>query len=219
MIERGKSAYTSIVWSVGAVPGVVRHRAASRVWPRTRLPIGGRPGESNPALAIGRRGVCQSAAAARRRLVEHRGGAAGQRRAAPITYLLRESSHAWGWDFRTFIEALFDTNLVLLCFNMLPIYPLDGGQILQSLLWFVMGQARSLLVAATIGIIGAVGGILYIFIFRGGDMWLLFIGAFAITMAWNGVQTARKMLAYERHRRRTSRDDHEYSLNSNAQFL
>ena len=34
-------------------------------------------------------------------------------------------------------------NWGLLIFNMLPIYPLDGGQILQSLLWFVLGRARA----------------------------------------------------------------------------
>ena len=38
-------------------------------------------------------------------------------------------------------------NLGLLIFNMLPIYPLDGGQILRSLLWFAMGRARSLMAA------------------------------------------------------------------------
>ncbi|HZK82665.1 MAG TPA: M50 family metallopeptidase [Humisphaera sp.] len=198
MIEQGKNAYTSIIWSVAqclALFGIVLlhefgHALACRsvggqanrilLWP-----LGGVAFVSPPQ----RPGAVLWSIAA---------GPLVNVALLPITYLLRESSHAWGWDLRTFIEALFDTNLVLLCFNMLPIYPLDGGQILQSLLWFVMGQARSLLVAATIGIIGAVGGILYIFIFRGGDMWLLFIGAFAITMAWNGVQTARKMLAYER---------------------
>ncbi len=34
-------------------------------------------------------------------------------------------------------------NIGLLIFNMMPVYPLDGGQILQSLLWFVIGRAYS----------------------------------------------------------------------------
>ena len=45
---------------------------------------------------------------------------------------------------------LFWINAGLLIFNMLPIYPLDGGQILRSLLWFVIGRAKSLTVASVI---------------------------------------------------------------------
>ena len=48
-------------------------------------------------------------------------------------------------------------NLGLLIFNMLPIYPLDGGQILRSLLWFVMGRARSLMAATVVGFLGVAG--------------------------------------------------------------
>src|SRR3954467_12775152 len=36
-------------------------------------------------------------------------------------------------------------NLKLFIFNILPVYPLDGGQILRSLLWIVLGRARSLM--------------------------------------------------------------------------
>src|SRR5689334_21457045 len=38
-------------------------------------------------------------------------------------------------DFRRFLFSLAVINFVLLAFNLLPIYPLDGGQIVRSLLW------------------------------------------------------------------------------------
>jgi len=55
-----------------------------------------------------------------------------------------------------FLTRLWFINLVLLIFNLLPIYPLDGGQILRSLLWFVMGPLRSLKAAVAIGLAGGV---------------------------------------------------------------
>jgi hypothetical protein len=53
-----------------------------------------------------------------------------------------------GWysavpDLRTLIHAIFYIDVGLLIFNILPIYPLDGGQILRALLWFLVGRARS----------------------------------------------------------------------------
>jgi len=61
-------------------------------------------------------------------------------------------------DFQQYYHHLAFINTFLLLFNMLPVYPMDGGQILQALLWFLIGRARSLMVVSIIGMIG--GGIL-----------------------------------------------------------
>ena len=64
-------------------------------------------------------------------------------------------------DWFRYLNNVWVINLVLLIFNMMPVYPLDGGQILRSLLWFVFGQARSLMIATSIGFVGVAGLIAY----------------------------------------------------------
>src|SRR5215212_1565023 len=59
-------------------------------------------------------------------------------------------------DAYRFIFGLWSINTGLLIFNLVPIYPLDGGQMLRGLLWIWLGRIRSLQVASVIGIIGAV---------------------------------------------------------------
>lgn len=59
-------------------------------------------------------------------------------------------------DVVQYLANIAKLNAGLLFFNILPIYPLDGGQILQSLLWFVIGRAWSLMVASAIGLIAGV---------------------------------------------------------------
>ena len=63
----------------------------------------------------------------------------------------------WSDDLYHFIFTVWVINLGLLIFNMMPVYPLDGGKILHALLWFPLGRARSLLVACVIGFLGAAG--------------------------------------------------------------
>ncbi|HJT01886.1 MAG TPA: site-2 protease family protein, partial [Terriglobales bacterium] len=60
-------------------------------------------------------------------------------------------------NLHALMRALWYINLGLLIFNLLPIYPLDGGQILRSLLWFALGRARSLMAATIVGFIGVLG--------------------------------------------------------------
>ena len=94
-------------------------------------------------------------------------------------------------DAETFLKAVASINVVLLVFNMLPIYPLDGGKILWSLLWFPLGIGRSLMIASVIGIIGAAG--LGVFALSNGSIWLALLAAFAGYQAWIGVKSARSL--------------------------
>lgn len=60
-----------------------------------------------------------------------------------------------GW-LLTAIYLVNATSLILLLFNLLPLFPLDGGRLLQAALWPKFGYAQSMRYAVRIGFIGAV---------------------------------------------------------------
>ena len=88
----------------------------------------------------------------------------------------------------------------LLIFNMMPVYPLDGGQILRSLLWFFLGRGRSLVIATVVGFIGAGGFILLAL--RSRSIWMLMIAGYLLINCWSGFKTARILLGMEKIPRR-----------------
>lgn len=108
---------------------------------------------------------------------------------------------AGGTDFNAltgpqqFITALAAINLSLLVFNLLPIYPLDGGQILQALLWFFIGRAKSLRVVSVIGLIGAAVGAVFCILTR--ETWLFIIALFVGWQAFNGYRMANMLAKHE----------------------
>jgi Zn-dependent protease len=111
----------------------------------------------------------------------------------PILYALVIMSRSAGWaetmpDGYAFVRAVFYINFGLLAFNMLPIYPLDGGQILRSLLWFVIGRARSLMVATIIGFFG-VAGLIAVAVWQ-QSVWIGIISVFILMNCWNGLRQA-----------------------------
>jgi predicted RNA-binding Zn-ribbon protein involved in translation (DUF1610 family) len=90
-----------------------------------------------------------------------------------------------------FIRALYRIDFGLLIFNMLPIYPLDGGQILRSLLWFMMGKARSLFVATSAGMGGVLLLVLVAIVIH--SPWTGIIAAFVLLNCWTGLKYARAL--------------------------
>jgi Zn-dependent protease len=113
---------------------------------------------------------------------------------APVLTVLAVVGSSSGWgeampNAYAFIKALCYINWALLIFNMLPIYPLDGGQILQSLLWFVLGRARSLMVTTIIGFIGVAGLIVLAVLAR--EVWFGILCVFILMNCWRGLMQAR----------------------------
>jgi Zn-dependent protease len=105
-----------------------------------------------------------------------------------------------GPNFYQFLPSIFWINFGLLLFNILPIYPLDGGQILRSLLWFVLGRARSLMVATILGLIG-IAGFIGLALWR-GSVWYGALALFMLMNCWGGLQHARALLRFAKLPRR-----------------
>lgn len=74
-----------------------------------------------------------------------------------------------------FVLNLFTANLVLVVFNLIPAFPMDGGRILRAILAFKMNRAKATKIAARIGQFLAI-----VFVFLGFfyNFWLVFIGLF-----------------------------------------
>jgi len=119
-----------------------------------------------------------------------------------LAWFTARSLH-WGSsnpDGYQLLRAVLGWDIVLLVFNILPIYPLDGGQILRSLLWFPLGRARSLLIASVLGFVGVAGLIVLAFLEQ--SVWTGLIAAYAGLNCWNGFKTARALRKLEKIPRR-----------------
>ena len=100
-------------------------------------------------------------------------------------------------DFGLFLYHVWWINLALLIFNILPVYPLDGGQILRALLWFPLGEIRSLQIASVIGLVGSIGLAGLMLLLGTPIVWAAIMSLFLISRAIAGWQYAKALVLEE----------------------
>jgi Zn-dependent protease len=124
----------------------------------------------------------------------------------PVLWGALHFGGAAGWadsmpDLYTFVESVMWINIVLLVFNILPIYPLDGGKILWSLLWFPLGRARSLFVATILGFVG-IAGYLCLALWLGYS-WLVIMAVYLVFNCWTSFKYAQSLMKIDKLPRRS----------------
>lgn len=105
-----------------------------------------------------------------------------------------------GWYFDApdtyqLLRTIRMINYGLLIFNLLPVYPLDGGQILRALLWFPLGEIRSLQIASVVGLIG--GAALAALALYAWSIWTGVLAFFILSRAIAGWQYAKALVLEE----------------------
>jgi Zn-dependent protease/DNA-directed RNA polymerase subunit RPC12/RpoP len=124
---------------------------------------------------------------------------------APVLLGMGWLGHVAGWsetmpNVYMLVWSICFTNIVILIFNLLPVYPLDGGQILRSLLWFPFGRARSLIIATAVGFVG-VAALITLAIWERA-VWGGIMAVFILLNCWRGLMHARALLQLEKAPRR-----------------
>jgi Zn-dependent protease len=95
------------------------------------------------------------------------------------------------------LVTFYHVNLFLLAFNLLPIFPLDGGQLFHAIIWPFVGLQRASVIACYVGLAGcAVFGLLGLRQVQQGSM-LFFIAIFGGFICWQRLQAARHGLLAE----------------------
>jgi len=151
-------------------------------------------------------GMAESAADFPRAGVEARVALAGPAVSAVLGVVLVLVGRLAGLpdDLAAVLEWLGWTNLLLLAFNLLPAFPLDGGRVLRAALWQSTGsQLKATRAAArTSRVLSAVLialGVVSAFFGAVGALWLVFIGFFVMSAA------AAELAATEEHWRTPTR--------------
>ena len=91
-------------------------------------------------------------------------------------------------DLASFLESLLRANLLMVIFNLIPAFPMDGGRILRALLAMKLRYVRATAIAVTVG--QAIAVLFFVYgLYRGSPM-LPIIGFFIF---W-GAETEERMV-------------------------
>jgi len=61
-----------------------------------------------------------------------------------------------GSEVQQWLVIFFTLNYIILLFNLAPVFPMDGGRVLQCLLWYRRGYRKATHIATFVGMVGAV---------------------------------------------------------------
>ena len=109
---------------------------------------------------------------------------------------------------------IYYVSYAILLFNLLPIYPLDGGQMLHSILWPQIGYYKATNVSCITGMVGSVGMAFYGL--AGGHLFLTFIAISCFMYCYQKRMQLKEMgpeglhdaIDYSASLRATADDDH-----------
>ena len=98
-------------------------------------------------------------------------------------------------DAAVFWEQMLTINIVMLVFNLLPVFPMDGGRLFRGLLWLLIGERKSLMIAALVGLLAA----LFAFVFALTNHMFYFVAmaVFIMLNAIGSLNYARQLASLE----------------------
>lgn len=80
-----------------------------------------------------------------------------------------------------FARQMAVLNAILLLFNLIPAFPMDGGRILRDILWYWLGAERATFIAVTVSrVIAVAGGVWAV---SRGDYWLVIMAVYLFLQA------------------------------------
>ena len=106
----------------------------------------------------------------------------------------------WGTALGFFLVNLLITNLLLVGFNLLPAFPMDGGRVLRAILAMPLGRLRATEIAAKVGIGVAVMLVAAYFLLDFGNPMLILIVGLMVLMGQQELAMVRHQEAM-RHAR------------------